>query len=113
MLFLVGPQNQLSGMIVTPQAGMRHPRHVPLHAIQQLGRMLNCVGKRSHEWTTEGAPPGRVENRGWPWWDEEALIDPKLWRFCLGLPGALPCQVPGRRLSPARGGFSASPSPDL
>eukprot|EP00439_Symbiodinium_sp_Y106_P024591 s1013_g3.t1 len=28
-----------------------------------------------------GAPPGRVENRGWPWWDEE---------------------VPGRRLSPAR-----------
>jgi len=29
-----------------------------------------------------GAPPGRVENRGWPWWDEE---------------------VPGRRLSPARG----------
>ncbi|CAE7350817.1 unnamed protein product, partial [Symbiodinium sp. CCMP2456] len=29
-----------------------------------------------------GAPPGRVENRGWPWWDEE---------------------VPGRHLSPSRG----------
>ncbi|OLP85366.1 DNA-(apurinic or apyrimidinic site) lyase 2 [Symbiodinium microadriaticum] len=29
-----------------------------------------------------GAPPGRVENRGWPWWEEE---------------------VPGRHLSPSRG----------
>ena len=67
------------------------------------------------EHVTEAAPPGRVDGRGWPWWDEEV----SLWAPCVGKPFEMTSQllkVPRQLSPPSRGpcrmaGFFVLPCP--